>query len=189
LFRGDCSPSSAQIKITTSSRSDYDPCEGKTAPTPSAGAGMEGQQFAEIQGSGLATLYQDIYVLNNEQVNWSLKHAARLSWDYTKTSPENQTNTMQVSITDPDSQSPNTPRWTTTTPPINQTNAYYSGVGATEINNYNKTSGTPAATTTNTPYISTQYTQGWKLYTGSWMRLYSNSRLEDQNWYTPPYLW
>jgi hypothetical protein len=55
----------------------------------------EGQQYAEINASTNASIYQDICVLPNENVQWSLLHAARI-----RTSA-NPTNKMQVSITNP----------------------------------------------------------------------------------------
>jgi trimeric autotransporter adhesin len=54
-----------------------------------------GSQYAELNGSSNAALYQDICVLPGEAVGWSLRHAAR------KLSSTNPTNIMQVSITDP----------------------------------------------------------------------------------------
>lgn len=76
-----------------------------------SGAGV---QFAELNGSDNAALYQDLCVLPSENIAWSLKHAAR------KLSSENPTNIMKVSITDPTS-------WPDgKTPPTAQTGAYYS---------------------------------------------------------------
>jgi hypothetical protein len=54
-----------------------------------------GSQYAEINASTNASIYQDICVLPKENVPWSLLHAAR------KRSSANPTNIMQVSITDP----------------------------------------------------------------------------------------
>ncbi len=156
IFRGDCSQSSTQGNITTPSRSNYNPCLEKSAPKPlMAGNAVNGvadsptNQFAEIQGSALATLYQDIYVFPGEEVVWSLRHAAR------NTNPgTDQTNIMQVSITDPDPKTTNLPAWSGVTPPVNQTNAYYSATS---------TSSDPKI-----PFISTKVSQGWTKYTGKW---------------------
>jgi hypothetical protein len=146
IFRGDCSFGSTQSNITTSSRNvGYNPCGEKSAPTPLvAGNAVNGttltngtadsptNQFAEIQGSNLATLYQDIYVFPGETVGWSLRHAARNTpddWNNLAATRSDKTNIMQVSITDPDPASVNLPRWNDVTPPVNQANAYYSSRG------------------------------------------------------------
>jgi hypothetical protein len=58
-------------------------------------ATAEGVQYAELNGSDNAALYQDLCVLPSESVTWSLKHAARIK------SSSNPINIMRVSITDP----------------------------------------------------------------------------------------
>ncbi len=106
-------------------------------PLATSGAGV---QYAELNGSSNASLYQDICVMPSENVSWSLLHAARIV---------GQTNIMQVSITDPTG-------WSSSkTPPTAQTGAYYSATNS-------------GAATTDRPYIATQYSQGWQSYSGSW---------------------
>jgi hypothetical protein len=105
--------------------------------TTTSGAGV---QYAELNGSSNASLYQDICVMPSENVSWSLLHAARVV---------GETNIMQVSITDPTG-------WSSSkTPPTSQPGAYYSAI-------------TSGAATTDRPYIATQYSQGWQSYSGSW---------------------
>jgi hypothetical protein len=185
IFRGDCSQTSPQGNITTTSRSTYNPCGEKSAPKPLlAGNTINGladsptNQFAEIQGSALATLYQDIYVFDGETVNWSLRHAAR------NVSPgTDQTNIMQVSIADP-------ANWNGLTPPVNQANAYYSSKG-----NYSRLSNNTNAgryptlkaptsssdpvdpVTSDRPFIATRVNEGWKKYEGSWVATNTNPKL------------
>jgi hypothetical protein len=73
---------------------------GNGSQEATSGAGV---QFAELNGSDNAALYQDVCILPGETVGWSLKHAVRKAGD-------NPTNIMQVSITDP-------LEWTDKTPP------------------------------------------------------------------------
>jgi hypothetical protein len=56
-----------------------------------------GSQHAELNGSSNASLYQDICVIPNETVGWSLIHSARKNG----TKNLNPINIMQVSVTDP----------------------------------------------------------------------------------------
>jgi hypothetical protein len=78
-----------------------------------------GVQFAELNGSDNASLYQDVCVLPSETVKWSLKHAVRLS---------GYTNIMQVSITDPSA-------WLNSkTPPLLANQLYNSGNLSTTYN-------------------------------------------------------
>ncbi|MEH1873797.1 hypothetical protein [Nostoc sp.] len=63
-----------------------------------------GNQHAEINGGENASIYQDICIFPNENIPWSLWHAARSA---------GQTNIMQVTITDPS-------LWTGKTPPTTQ---------------------------------------------------------------------
>lgn len=70
---------------------------------PTAGA-HSGNQHAELNGSSNASIYQDICMLPNETVDWSLWHAARST---------GETNIMRVSITDPT-------LWIGKTPPTTQ---------------------------------------------------------------------
>ncbi len=65
---------------------------GNGGQSTSSGAG---EQYAEINASTNAAIYQDICVQQGESVTWSLQHAAR------KKSTSDPTNIMQVSITDP----------------------------------------------------------------------------------------
>jgi uncharacterized repeat protein (TIGR01451 family) len=69
-----------------------------------AAGAHSGAQYAEINGSSNASLYQDVCLLPNETINWSLWHGAR---------DANQTNIMTVSITDPT-------QWRGKTPPATQ---------------------------------------------------------------------
>jgi hypothetical protein len=177
IFRGDCSQTTPQGNITTSSRSSYNPCGEKSAPKPLvAGNTVNGtgladsptNQFAEIQGSALATLFQDIYVFNGEEVKWSLRHAAR------NVSPgTDQTNIMQVSIADP-------ANWNGLTPPVNQANAYYSSKGDFSTSGRypgtKKTTGTDPITSAR-PFIATTVNDGWKKYEGSWTATNTNPKL------------
>lgn len=62
---------------------------GNGGPTATSG---KGKQYAEINGSDNASLYQDVCVIPGDTVKWSLLHSARMpGW----------TNIMQVSITNP----------------------------------------------------------------------------------------
>jgi hypothetical protein len=181
IFRGDCSQSSTQGNIpgntsTNPTRTNYNPCGEKSGPKPLvAGNAVNGttatngtadsptNQFAEIQGSALATLYQDIYVFPNETVNWSLRHAARNTpddWGNLAAARSDKTNIMQVSITDPDPASVNLPKWIDVTPPVNQANAYYSAATAYPA-------GTAANIQAAKPFISTKVSDGWKKYSGT----------------------
>ncbi len=198
IFRGDCSQSTSQGNITTPSRSSYNPCGEKSAPKPLvAGNAVNGttatngtadsptNQFAEIQGSALATLYQDIYVFPGETVNWSLRHAARNV--NPGTAYENQTNIMQVSITDPSPDTTNLPKWSGVTPPINQANAYYSSKGDysplsdnTDPKRYPTLKASPSLSdpiTSARPFIATTVNEGWKKYQGSWLASNASPKL------------
>jgi hypothetical protein len=73
---------------------------GNGSQEATSGAGV---QYAELNGSDNAALYQDVCILPGETVAWSLKHAVRKAG-------ANPTNIMQVSITDP-------LEWTEKTPP------------------------------------------------------------------------
>lgn len=84
-----------------------------------SGAGV---QYAELNGSANASLYQDLCVLPSESISWSLQHAAR------KLSSSNPTNIMRVSITDPT-------LWSGKTPPASQAGAYYSPDLSVKYNN------------------------------------------------------
>jgi hypothetical protein len=162
IFRGNCSQTSTQGNITTPSRSNYNPCGEKSAPKPLV-ADSPTNQFAEIQGSALATLYQDIYVFPGETVGWSLRHAARNTpddWGNLAAARSDKTNTMQVNITDPDPATVNLPKWTNVTPPVNQANAYYSAATAYPA-------GTAANILAAKPFISTKVSEGWKNYSGT----------------------
>jgi hypothetical protein len=186
IFRGDCSQTSTQGNIpgntsTNPTRTNYNPCGEKSAPKPLvAGNAVNGttatngtadsptNQFAEIQGSALATLYQDIYVFNGEEVKWSLRHAAR-----NVTPGTDQTNIMQVSIADP-------ANWNGLTPPVNQANAYYSSKGDFSTSGRypgtKKTTGTDPITSAR-PFIATTVNDGWKKYEGSWTATNTNPKL------------
>jgi len=65
---------------------------GNGGQSTSSGAGA---QYAEINASTNASIYQDICVLQTDTVKWDLLHAAR------KKTTADPTNIMQVSITDP----------------------------------------------------------------------------------------
>lgn len=65
---------------------------GNGGQSTSSGAGL---QYAEINASTNASIYQDICVRPREDVQWDLLHAAR------KKSSADPTNIMRVSITDP----------------------------------------------------------------------------------------
>jgi hypothetical protein len=153
--------------------------------SPQALVPGRGQQYAELNGSDNASLYQDLCVMPNEPVGWSLFHSAR-AWD-----SSNPTNIMQVSITDPTG-------WVNAkTPPVNQANAYYSSLGdystsgaypGTKIPQTITQSvpgpvdrrGRPTTVTTTSPnpaldpitaarpFLATQYNAGWTQYTGTW---------------------
>jgi hypothetical protein len=56
-------------------------------------AASPNRQYAELNGSANAALYQDVCVLPSETLKWSLEHAARIQ------SSANPTNIMRVSIT------------------------------------------------------------------------------------------
>jgi hypothetical protein len=123
-----------------------------------------GKQFAEINGSDNAALYQDLCVIPNETINWSLLHAARQK-------STNPTNIMQVSITDPT-------LWGSgsKTPALNQAGAYYSSLGSYPTTLTPR--GTADPITTNRPFIATTYNDGWKPYSGAWTNTtYSNPKL------------
>ncbi len=147
--------------------------------TPS-GAGV---QYAEINGSDNATLYQDICVAPTDTVNWSLKHAVRrYLWDYDNNKVNLSTN-KTTSFSNTSSGTSGTPStadsaiagvfnptnimqvsitnpalWANgdKTAPTNQTNAYYSADASSKA-------------TTNVPYVATTYNNGWKTYNGSWL--------------------
>jgi uncharacterized repeat protein (TIGR01451 family) len=70
---------------------------------PLAGA-SSGSQYAEINAASNGSIYQDVCMIPGETVNWSVRHAARIS---------GQTNIMQASITNPT-------LWTGKTPPATQ---------------------------------------------------------------------
>jgi Right handed beta helix region/Carboxypeptidase regulatory-like domain len=63
-----------------------------------------GNQHIELNASTNAAVYQDICVLQNETINWSLWHAARLG------SESDDTNIMRVTVSNPSD-------WTGKTPP------------------------------------------------------------------------
>jgi hypothetical protein len=112
----------------------------------------ETRQYAELNGSANASLYQDLCVIPNENIGWSLEHAAR------KKRSDTDLNIMQVSITDPIG-------WANSkTPDLTQVGAYYSTkVGDT--------------LTETKPFISTKYIDGWKAYSGSWTSTNTSPKL------------
>jgi uncharacterized repeat protein (TIGR01451 family) len=77
------------------------PATGSGGPV---GGGHAGAQYAEVNAASNGSIYQDVCILPGESVDWSLWHAARDS---------GQTNSMQVSITDPT-------LWTGKIPPVTQ---------------------------------------------------------------------
>jgi hypothetical protein len=136
--------------------------------SPTSLAPGTGQQYAELNGSDNAALYQDICVMPSELINWSLYHSAR---NLVVTNP---TNIMQVSITDPAG-------WVGKTPPVAQPNAYYSSLGRYSTSGlFPGTQTTVAAgdpVTAARPFIATPYSDGWKNYTGSWTSTNTTAKL------------
>lgn len=138
---------------------------GNGGQSATSGAGI---QYAELNGSANASLYQDLCILPSETINWSLLHAARVN------SSANPTDIMQVSITDPT-------LWVGKTPPATQANAYYSSLGDYDKSGLypgKKTSAAAAAPiTTARPFIATAYNDGWKAYNGSWTSTNTSPKL------------
>jgi uncharacterized repeat protein (TIGR01451 family) len=105
---------------------------------PQLGAGSlptgshSGNQYAELNGSTNASIYQDICTIPGETVNWSVWHGVRYS---------GQTNIMQVSVTDPT-------LWSGKTPPA--TKLYNSGnLSTTYSNGWSLKQGNWVNSTTN----------------------------------------
>jgi hypothetical protein len=136
-------------------------------PANTTGLADTGKQYAELNGSDNAALYQDICVMPSETVGWSLYHAAR-AWD-----SSNPTNIMQVSITDPAG-------WVGKTAPVAQANAYYSSLGDYSTSGTypgtKKTTGADTITSAR-PFIATKYNDGWKAYNGNWMSTNTTPKL------------
>jgi hypothetical protein len=125
------------------------------------------KQYAEINASTNASIYQDLCIMPSENVGWSLSHATR------KKTTANPTNIMQVSITDPDG-------WANSkTPPVAQSNAYYSSLG--DYSSSGIYPGTKAASTASItsakPFVATTYNDGWKAYSGSWTSTNTSPKL------------
>jgi hypothetical protein len=142
---------------------------GNGGQSATSGAGV---QYAELNGSGNASLYQDICVLPNEEISWSLRHAVRKNGSFASGNP---TNIMQVSITD-------IAGWTGKTPPVAQTNAYYSSLSDFDTVNRKTYPDTKKKTETDPitsarPFIATKHSDGWKPYTGSWTSTNTSTKL------------
>jgi hypothetical protein len=122
----------------------------------------DGAQYAEINASTNAAIYQDLCVLPSENVGWSLSHAARKNGSFAAGNP---TNIMQVSITDPTG-------WANSkTPPLTQANAYYSSLGDYSPSGVYpgvKNTSSPDPITSARPFIATTFNNGWTAYSGSW---------------------
>ncbi len=130
----------------------------------------DGSQYAEINASTNASIYQDLCVMPSETVGWSLKHAARKNGSFASGNP---TNIMQVSITDPAG-------WANSkTPPVAQANAYYSSLGDySSSGTYPGTKASSTASITSArPFIATTYNDGWKAYSGSWTSTNTSPKL------------
>jgi hypothetical protein len=148
---------------------------GSGGQSATSGAGV---QYAELNGSGNASLYQDLCVMPNETINWSLLHAARVN------SSADPTDIMQVSITDPT-------LWVGKTPPAAQANAYYSSLGDYSASGIypgtKKTTGADPITSSTAaadpltpivrPFIATKYSQGWLPYKGRWTSTNTSPKL------------
>jgi hypothetical protein len=134
-------------------------------------SGAEGSQYAEINASTNASIYQDLCVMPAETVGWSLKHAARKNGSFASGNP---TNIMQVSITDPT-------KWANSkTPPAAQANAYYSSLGdysSSGVYPTNKITSGKDPITSARPFIASNYNDGWKAYSGSWTSTNTEAKL------------
>jgi hypothetical protein len=143
---------------------------GYDGMAPAYPGDSENKQYAEINASTNASIYQDLCIMPSENVGWSLSHAVRKNGTFASGNP---TNIMQVSITDPAG-------WANSkTPPVAQANAYYSSLGDySSSGTYPGTKATSTASITSAkPFVATTYNDGWKAYSGSWTSTNTSPKL------------